>query len=139
MFTNQTLAPLLYDALEPTSSPWVPLSHNSSALVTETPGQPTWEQVDPIFWSATSNGFDFIVMGIAMTLLRIKHPDSITERETSYPKRYFALLGFLRASNQVLIQYAMPGERTPPYLRVILNRMGIPMMFGLRLAKRYLK
>ena len=131
---NVILTPLLYDSLKPTSSPWIPASVNASDFVTLAPSQEAWERIDPIFCITVSMGFDVVVLGFTMLILNTRHPEYITDRERNFPKRYFVMVGGFQALSGVMWQYSSPGERTAPYLQVILSSSVIPITFILRLV-----
>ena len=129
IFLNVILSPLLYDSLNPTSSPWIPASVNASDFVTMSPSQEAWKRIDPIFCITVSMGFDVVVLGSALLILTTRHPGYITDRERTFPKRYFVMVGVFQAMGGVMWQYSAPGDRTAPYLQVILGNSVIPITF----------
>ena len=126
---NIILTPLLYDSLNP-----IPTSENASDFVTITPSHEAWKRIDPIFCITVSMGFDVVVLGFAMLILSTRQSTYITDRERDFPKRYFVMVGGFQAMQGVLFQYSSPGERTAPYLQVILANSVIPITFILRLV-----
>ena len=134
-FINSILTPLLYDSLNPTSSPWIPASVNASHFVTMSPSQEAWKRIDPIYCLTVCMGFDAVVLGVALLVVKARHPLLITEREKDFPKRYFVMVGVFQALSGVMFQYSAPGGRTPPYLQVILLQSSIPIIFILRYVK----
>ena len=127
---SNTLTPLLYDSLKPTSSPWLPVSENASSGINVTTSTESWRTIDPIFCIATAMGFDVVVLGPVLLFLSCR--GKITDRERSYPMKYFAFVGISQAISAVMYQYSSSGARTAPYLQSLLTYLPIPITFLLR-------
>ena len=59
-------------------------------------------------------------------------PGQVTERERSYPKCQFAIIGVSDTLSAVCFVYASSGCRTAPYLQSIASNFSVPVTFIVR-------
>ena len=77
-------------------------------------------------------GFDSLVLGVAVLIMKCFAPGSITDRETSFPKSTLLLSGSSQAVSALLFQFSSSGSRTAPYLYGVLGYFFVPISFCLR-------
>lgn len=73
-----------------------------------------------------------ILFGIILLFTKCVCPYLITERETEYDKRVFAVIGVSDTVFAICIVYASSGCRTAPYLQSLFSNFSIPLTFIIR-------
>ena len=122
--------PLYLDSLTPvTTAPHntthqIPVSNDTAMLI--------YQQIDPLCAIVFSMGFDTMVLGVMLLIIRICFPQRITERETKYPKKGCLVAGGSQGLSSLIFLYACSGARTAPYLQAVLGNFHIPITFTLR-------
>ena len=77
-------------------------------------------------------GFDTFVLGMLTLVTYLCCAGQITQKETSYPHRYFIIAGSAQGLSSLLFLYASSGMRTAPYLQALLGNFHIPLTFTAR-------
>ena len=128
--TGGILTTLLYDSITPVT----PVDQNFTFItpVTISPAVPVWQKIDPVIQIAIAMAVDTVVVGCALLVIILFFPDTITERERRFPKRYLIIVGVMQSASALMYQYSAPGSRTAPYLRSLLENFNVPIMFTLR-------
>ena len=83
--------------------------------------------VDSYFVLSFSSLSFVILFGFGSLIIRIISPKDLGETERRFPHRLLFLIGLCGALNGVLVVFASPGSRTPPYLQAILGNFVIPL------------
>ena len=76
-------------------------------------------------WSFSTLVFGALLLGLKLFFPRHLRP----EVEGAYPKTELMKIGFSQAISSVLVNYALSGTRTAPYLVAILTNCSIPLQF----------
>lgn len=73
-----------------------------------------------------------VFCGVILLVTKFVCPYLITERETKYDKREFALIGVSDTVSGICFVYASSGCRTAPYLQSLAANFSIPITFVIR-------
>ena len=128
------VTPLWLDYFRFTTSPIIYVSNvtNHTHSVPVAPGRPPHERVNVIFLLVGQWGVSTLVVGVALGVVLILMPGTITNTERTYSKRYIFLSGFSQGISSILMNFAMSGARTAPYLQALLPNFNIPVQFLMR-------
>ena len=132
---NSIIIPLFLDSIIPSSALLLNITGPNFTETDSIPLEhsiPAWQKIDPLVQIAFSMLVDTILMGLSLLVIRIFFPGYLTDKERSYPKQNFVLVGVTMSMNALMFQYAAPGERTPPYLQAFLFNFQVPVIFTLR-------
>ena len=105
---------------------------NFTPIAPLTPAYLTSHRISIIFVVVGQYGFSTIVFGIILLGIMLFSPGTITERERNHPKKNFFIIGFAQGVSAILVNFALSGSRTAPYLQAILSNFGIPIQFIVR-------
>lgn len=89
-------------------------------------------QIDAYTIMFIANFFFLVFFGLILLVTKIVCPYLITERETKYDKREFALIGVSDTISSICFVYASSGCRTAPYLQSLAANFSIPVTFIIR-------
>ena len=107
--------------------------------VDSTNGNTSGPTVDSYFVLSFASLSFVIIFGFGTLIIRIISPGDLGETERRFPHRLLFLVGLCDALNGVLVVFASPGSRTPPYLQAILGNFLIPLTVLFRLVSLHLQ
>ena len=107
-------------------------SQHDNLSVTSNHSACVYHRTNPFFIVFVQTFIPFIFFSFCLVILLLCRPSLITPMERKYPKRLFFIPGILQASSAIMINYALSGQRTAPYLQAVLNNFSIPIQFILR-------
>ncbi|XP_045167880.2 uncharacterized protein LOC123531162 [Mercenaria mercenaria] len=89
-------------------------------------------QIDAYTIMFIANFIFVVFFGVILLVTKFVCPYLITERETKYKKREFALIGISDTVSSICFVYASSGCRTAPYLQSLAANFSVPVTFIIR-------
>ena len=114
------LTPLWLDALN---------NHTDNDNSTVCNARNSDHQIDAYTIMFIANFIFVVLLGIVLLVTKCVCPYLITERETKYNKKEFALIGVSDTVSSICFVYASSGCRTAPYLQSIAANFFVPVTF----------
>ena len=75
-----------------------------------------------------------VTFAVALVLTVILYPGAIGRTEITFPHSQLFIIGATDALNGIMVVFASPGARTPPYLQAVLGNFLIPLTALFRFA-----
>ncbi|XP_060554802.1 uncharacterized protein LOC132715756 [Ruditapes philippinarum] len=89
-------------------------------------------QIDAYTIMFITNFIFVMLFGVVLLVTKFVCPYLITERETKYNKKEFALIGVSDTVSGICFVYASSGCRTAPYLQSLAANFSVPVTFIIR-------